>query len=741
VTVFRISGSLGPLARPQLERLTAECLRRGLPRLVLDLSSVEALGGRTARLLTAFAEQRAARNQQTAFVVDSPTVRGFLSRASGAIAPVLCSTLEEAMQRSRDPIALMRAPSHAAPRQPAPLFLDDFGPAPAPPVRQDPPSHPSVPMQLAAVQELLGGSPLTPPFAAPSARRADGLAVSAGLDTAGDTRLDADADSGPGRLLKAVTTALHERGLASRLFVFEVQPDDRYTMLTRHGLDSERSLPARGAFCQQVRAQGRPALVFDLCERPLSSGEEELLAELNCEVVASGKRPDGADVIVFLSKEKAGDEYTLEELLDVDRVLRQTLATLEPVHSTPPATRRAPAIAPAPPPPAPRPSFEVPPFRPAARSAPDADPALRRKVTQMRDILRLSVDFDAAFGTTRILDVMVLSVVSLATAERVLYFARRTGDYRLAQHRGFDVDAVRDLRLDGDATLVRAVSLAPHAIRIQDTAGVSDEEKIWARQLGVEHAAAFRIKDHVVGLILFGTSRQAEEPDIEILSFLLNQAAIAYDRALLAETLQDRTLGVVRGLITVIESRNGWDAGSTELVLRYTQSLARELRFPDANLRDLIYGAVLRDVGMLRISDSLLASAQDLSADQWETIRRHPVEGAAIMRQMRFGPIAIDVVMHHHESYNGEGYPMGLRGRAIPLGARIVAVAEAFVKMTLDRPYRRALGRAEALESIAENWGLRYDPLVVDALLRVVNREMSAGLGNDSDLARDLFSV
>ena len=158
-------------------------------------------------------------------------------------------------------------------------------------------------------------------------------------------------------------------------------------------------------------------------------------------------------------------------------------------------------------------------------------------------------------------------------------------------------------------------------------------------------------------------------------------------------------------------------------------------------LGHLIYGAVLRDVGMLRVSDSLLASAQDLSADQWETIRRHPVEGASIMRQMRFGPIAIDVVMHHHESYNGEGYPMGLRGRAIPLGARIVAVAEAFVKMTLDRPYRRALGRAEALESIAENWGLRYDPLVVDALLRVVNREMSAGLGTDSDLARDLFSV
>jgi HD-GYP domain-containing protein (c-di-GMP phosphodiesterase class II) len=98
-------------------------------------------------------------------------------------------------------------------------------------------------------------------------------------------------------------------------------------------------------------------------------------------------------------------------------------------------------------------------------------------------------------------------------------------------------------------------------------------------------------------------------------------------------------------------------------------------------------------------------------------------------------------VLHHHEAYNGEGYPMGLRGRAIPLGARIVAVAESYVKMTMDRPYRKALGRAEALESMAENWGLRYDPLIVDALVRVVNFELSVGLKGTPDITRDLFGV
>jgi len=154
-----------------------------------------------------------------------------------------------------------------------------------------------------------------------------------------------------------------------------------------------------------------------------------------------------------------------------------------------------------------------------------------------------------------------------------------------------------------------------------------------------------------------------------------------------------------------------------------------------------VYGAVLRDVGMLRIDQAILGSSGQLSADEWEDVRKHTLEGATIMRQMRFSEAAVEVVLHHHEAYNGEGYPMGLRGRAIPLGARIVTVAESYVKMTINRPYRKALGRVEALESLAENWGLRYDPLVVDALVRVVNRELSMGLQGDTDFTRDLFGV
>ena len=370
----------------------------------------------------------------------------------------------------------------------------------------------------------------------------------------------------------------------------------------------------------------------------------------------------------------------------------------------------------------------------------DRERLLRRKVTQLRDIVGLSRSFEAAFGTSRLIEVLVLSVVSVARTETVLYFGARDGEFYLTNHRGLDREVLPEMALRGDSTLVQATLQTDGPLRIAEDPHIAAEEQAWARQHGFTLSIAFRVKERVLGLLLLGASRHGE-PDLEMLAHLLDQAALAYDRGLLYETMQDHTLGVVRGLVTLIEKCSGQDAGATERVVRTVQALAQETQFPENMRRDLAYGAVLRDIGMLRIDPGILRSSGQLTSDQWEIVRRHTIEGAAIMRQMRFGEVAVDIVMHHHEAYNGEGYPSGLRGRAIPMGARIVAVAESYVKMTMDRPYRKSLGQVEALESLAENWGLRYDPLIVDALVRVVNRELSLGLDADLDVARDLFGV
>jgi HD-GYP domain-containing protein (c-di-GMP phosphodiesterase class II) len=815
VTVFQISGSLGPRAKPQLVRLTQECLRRNLPRMVFDLSEVDALGGGTARLLNEFAAERAGRGGKTAFRVTSRTVRGFLCADHNLPPPPLCASLDEAIAAVRDPAGSRRdnAARPAQPARAATAARSGFVPprresTPAPedaateravrslfaPEDEDEPTAPdngrkSAPAPARARRD---GDATRADELPPRARRSEPSMLRRNLD------LDPPAPKPPARrtpnsasvaLRDRLMAGLRQRGVASRLFLFERDGDGRFYLVTRHGADRERGFEAEGGLGQALAGRV-PTFLIDVDPEVLNETETELLGELNCEVASPLGSDANPQFLAFLSKEQPGDEYSLEELQELEDLLasvapggRKAAARTEADRDADarprPGDRELQALfgdepasaahdgepdahddnsgphdelpSAAPPNeafliheldrPAPVHVADAPPVAPARATTPEQVRALRRSVAQMRDILSLTQDFDAGFGTPKLLEVLVLSVVSVARVETVLYFAAQDGDYQLTHHRGLSGDSVQGLRLRGDSTLVQRALGTARGVEIGDSAQITEEERIWARQIGVRWAVPFRYKDETIGLLLLGDCAVEAPTDLEMLGWLLAQAGLAYDRARLYETLQDRTLGVVRGLITLIEARNAFDCGSTEQVVRYSQALARELQFPAEQMRDLVYGAVLRDVGMLKISEALLRSSADLTSDQWETIRQHPQEGAAIMRQMRFGAAALDIVLHHHETYNGEGYPMGLRGRAIPLGARIVAVAESYVKMTMDRPYRKALPKPEALESLAENWGLRYDPLVVDALVRVVNREMSLGLRNDRDLTKDLFGV
>ncbi len=126
---------------------------------------------------------------------------------------------------------------------------------------------------------------------------------------------------------------------------------------------------------------------------------------------------------------------------------------------------------------------------------------------------------------------------------------------------------------------------------------------------------------------------------------------------------------------------------------------------------------------MIEISDLVLRSPRSLTDEEWKLIHRHPIVGADILRGMGFDDVTVDVVLHHHERFNGNGYPHGLRGQAIPMGARIVAVVESYVAMLHDTPYRTALCPAEARGVLEENWEMRYDPEVIRAFVEVIRTE------------------
>jgi putative two-component system response regulator len=153
-----------------------------------------------------------------------------------------------------------------------------------------------------------------------------------------------------------------------------------------------------------------------------------------------------------------------------------------------------------------------------------------------------------------------------------------------------------------------------------------------------------------------------------------------------------------------------------------------------------MYGTVLRDIGMIKVSDLIVRSPRELMPEEWEIIKRHPNDGARMLKDMKFSDHAINVVQNHHERFNGEGYPRGVQGQDLPLGARIVSVVESYAAMLQVRPTRPALSREEALNTLKENWGMRYDPEVIRCFVEVVEEEIRAGI-DSSDQRFALFSV
>ena len=260
-----------------------------------------------------------------------------------------------------------------------------------------------------------------------------------------------------------------------------------------------------------------------------------------------------------------------------------------------------------------------------------------------------------------------------------------------------------------------------------DGFAMKEDEKKTLREEGLEYICAFRQKDELTGLVLLGrriAGRGMKEGDFEFLKILVNVAQGAYENAVMFEREHDRTLGIVKTLISLIEE-NTLLKGSSEIVSRYVGMVAKNMDYHEENFKDLIYGTVLRDMGMIKVSDLILRSPRELTKEEWEIIKRHPEDGADMLKRMKFNNHVVEIVKTHHERFNGEGYPLGMRGKEIPVGSRIISIVESYAAMINERPNRPALSEKEALKTLKENYGLRYDREIVMQFAKIMEKEFA----------------
>jgi HD-GYP domain-containing protein (c-di-GMP phosphodiesterase class II) len=175
-------------------------------------------------------------------------------------------------------------------------------------------------------------------------------------------------------------------------------------------------------------------------------------------------------------------------------------------------------------------------------------------------------------------------------------------------------------------------------------------------------------------------------------------------------------IGVIRALAGAIDAKDPYTCGHSDRVARIAKRLAEELRLSTGECEQVYLAGLLHDIGKIGIADSILCKPGPLTDEEYAEIKKHPVIGFAILRHVQHLQHALPGVLHHHESFDGTGYPGNLKGTETPLLARIIAVADAYDAMTSDRPYRKAMPFEKAEAIFREQTGGQWDGDVVDAL-------------------------
>jgi putative nucleotidyltransferase with HDIG domain len=179
----------------------------------------------------------------------------------------------------------------------------------------------------------------------------------------------------------------------------------------------------------------------------------------------------------------------------------------------------------------------------------------------------------------------------------------------------------------------------------------------------------------------------------------------------------------------VVDARHRYTGGHSQRVAFYTEQILRELSFPEADVQKAYWSALLHDIGKIAIPKTILDKPKELSEEEWKVVEKHPVVSTQILERVTFLKPLLPTVFHHHERWDGRGYPRGLRGSEIPILARVMAIADAFDAMTSERPYRSAISPREALREIWLGAASQFDPELVRKAEPILSQKREGWLG------------
>ncbi|MBU8869418.1 MAG: hypothetical protein KOO60_00965 [Gemmatimonadales bacterium] len=695
-----LTGTVAPGDKKLLIELADKCLAKEKVNLILDFSQVRTMGGGGASVLAGFQEKLLSVGGEAVFVGAGEIVRNFLEQKFGGLPLRHFDDVAEAevalsknMPVPTEPEADEAEEGELGELGAVGFFAEDSqteDPRIDDPQIDDPFVEDSGERTVDSPSEDLAENP------APTGRRKDHRYTS--LAEAVKALGNISEAEGQKEYADALNNLLFSQGLAETVTLLVANNG----LLATH--DQKFSLKGSGPLAGQFLQVDRPFTLLDIQDDELLEEEIVLLAQLNPDMILPVVKDGELSAVILLTRGGDDREYTVAENFAFELLL--TILS-------------------------------------GAGEANDGPNSLELQAAAVNCHQSLAEE-EEAFGLAmpkdqHITEVLLKLVMDLPKADDEHHFWRIFSRHawsvlHLSELAFLPPDRVRPqailnqknlhMGLDlGDERLQHFFRSMERPVQVKNFPGFFNKTKEKLTEAGVTWVIGLNWDKEYLGTVLMdGVPDPGDKTVIHQLDDLFSHTSRMFAQFSERKDSDDDSLAVVRILTAQREKRVFGSDNMTSHIAKQVDLLAREMGFPPDQKRNLLYGCLLRDIGLVDEPDALMGPPSDLDEKQMAEYRLHPQKGTDLLADLKLPASIVDVVRYHHEQFNGEGFPNGISGRKIPLAARVVALVEGYVKLLTGADGRRPLDAKEAGRAILLNKEGRYDPDLAVVFLSAVGQ-------------------
>jgi putative nucleotidyltransferase with HDIG domain/PAS domain S-box-containing protein len=359
----------------------------------------------------------------------------------------------------------------------------------------------------------------------------------------------------------------------------------------------------------------------------------------------------------------------------------------------------------------------------------DKTMSLAHKIETINTMHEIDRSILSTFETPEILETAVRMVGKLMACDRATIALVDEETDGLKYAAGFGTTSVEKGAVvpfdETSAADVIRTSRPQYASNLGDEKGLKPLEKAFLGEGFLSHIRVpLVVKGEAVGVLNVGSKRPSAftPDDLSILENISSQIGVAPENSRLRSDLEDLFLGTVRSLSDAIDAKSPWTHGHSERVTKYALDIGRHMGYDDERLKTLELAGLLHDIGKLGTYEHILDKPGALTEEEMKIMMEHPVKGELILAHIKQLKHILSTIRHHHEFYDGAGYPDGIKGEEIPLMARILTVADTADAMGADRPYRKGKPMGAIIAELKRCSGTQFDPEVVNAFIASLER-------------------